>query len=65
MFIKQSLCADAIGPLFLVMKVVGPGIVAGQLSGGIDGLALTGNTLETGAMLVVLTTILGPVSGHI
>ena len=48
-----------------MMKVVGPGIVAGQLSGGIDGLALTGNTLETGAMLVVLTTILGPVSGHI
>ena len=60
---KQALCAEAIGTLFLVMTVVGSGIMANQLSGGIDGLALIGNTLATGAMLVVLISILGPVSG--
>ena len=36
---KQSLCAEAIGTLFLVMTVVGSGIMANQLSDGIDGLA--------------------------
>ena len=46
-----------------MMTVVGSGIIADQLSGGIDGLALLGNTLATGAMLVVLITILSPVSG--
>ena len=60
---KQALCAEAIGTLVLVMTVVGSGIMADQLSGGIDGLALIGNTLATGAILVVLITILGPVSG--
>ena len=60
---KQALCAEAIGTLFLVMTIVGSVIMADQLSGGIDGLALIGNTLATGAMLVVLITILGPVSG--
>ena len=60
---KQALCAEAIGTLFLVMTVVGSGITADQISDGIDGLALIGNTLATGAMLVVLITILGPVSG--
>ena len=56
---KQALCAEAIWTLFLVMTVVGSGIMADQLSGGIDGLALFGNTLATGAMLVVLTTNFG------
>tara|TARA_B100000963_G_C22603821_1_gene661487 strand:+ start:386 stop:616 length:231 start_codon:yes stop_codon:yes gene_type:complete len=60
---KQALCAEVMGTLFLVMTIVGSGIMADQLSGGIDGLALIGNTLATGAMLVVLITILGPVSG--
>ena len=60
---KKALCAEPIGTLFLVMTVVGSGIMADQLSGGIDGLALIGNTLATGAMLVVLITVLGPVSG--
>ena len=60
---KQALCAEAIGTLFLVMTVVGSGIMADQLSEGNDGLALLGNTLATGAILVVLITIFGPVSG--
>ena len=57
---KQALCAEATGTCFLVMTVVGFGIMAGQLSDGIDGLALVGNMLATGAILVVLITILGP-----
>tara|TARA_B100000242_G_C42967872_1_gene449039 strand:- start:457 stop:915 length:459 start_codon:yes stop_codon:yes gene_type:complete len=60
---KQALCAEAIGTPFLVMTVVGSRIMADQLSGGINGLALIGNTPPTGAMSVVLITILGPVSG--
>ena len=60
---KEAFCAEALGTLFLVMAVVGSGIMADQLSGGIDGLPLIGNTLATGAMLVVLITILGPISG--
>ena len=60
---KQALCAEALGTLLLVMTVVGSGIMADQLLGGIDGLALIGNTLATGAMLVVLITISGPISG--
>ena len=62
---KQALCAEAIRSLFLVMTVVGSGIMANQLPGGIDGLALIGNTLATRAMLVVLITILGLSLGHI
>ena len=60
---KQALFAEALGTFFLVMTVAASGIMVDQLSGGIDGLALIGNTLSTGAMLVVLITILGPVSG--
>lgn len=60
---KQTLCAEALGTLVLVMTVVGSGIMAEQLSGGSDGLALIGNTLATGCILVVLITLFGPVSG--
>ena len=60
---KKALCAEPIRTLFLVMTVVGSGIMAEQLSGDIDGLALSGNTLATGAMLVVLITVFGPVPG--
>ena len=60
---KQKLSAEALGTLILVMTVVGSGIMAEQLSGGIDGLALIGNTLATGCILVVLITLFGPVSG--
>ncbi|MGB6792668.1 MAG: MIP/aquaporin family protein, partial [Pseudolabrys sp.] len=43
--------------------VVGSGIMAEQLAGGNQAIALLGNTIPTGAILVVLITILGPVSG--
>lgn len=55
--------AELLGTGTLVATVVGSGIMADRLAGGNVALALLGNTLATGAMLVVLITVLGPVSG--
>ncbi len=60
---KQKLFAEAIGSFFLFATVVGSGIMAEQLSGGNVAVALLGNTMATGAMLFVLITMLGPISG--
>ncbi len=58
----RRLAAEALGTGFLVGTVVGSGIMAETLTG--DGaLALLANTLPTGAILVVLITCLGPISG--
>ena len=59
----RRLAAEALGTGILVATVVGSGIMAERLAGGNVALALLGNTLPTGAILVVLITILGPVSG--
>lgn len=59
----RKLCAEAIGTFFLLATVVGSGIMGDQLSGGSAGLALLANALATGAALVVLITMLGPISG--
>lgn len=59
----RKLCAEAIGTFFLLATVVGSGIMGDQLSGGSVGLALLANALATGAVLVVLITMLGPISG--
>lgn len=59
----RRLFAEGLGAFFLVACVVGSGIMASNLSGGNDGVALLANTLATGAILFVLITILGPVSG--
>jgi glycerol uptake facilitator-like aquaporin len=59
----RRLTAEALGSFFLFATVVGSGIMAEQLSGGNMAVALLGNTLATGAMLFVLITMLGPVSG--
>lgn len=59
----QKLAAEALGTLFLVTTVVGSGIMAESLSGGNMGVALLANAIATGAILFVLITILGPVSG--
>jgi glycerol uptake facilitator-like aquaporin len=59
----RKIAAECIGTMILVATVVGSGIMAEQLAGGNTAIALLGNTLSTGAMLVVLITILGPVSG--
>lgn len=59
----QRLGAEALGTAFLLATVVGSGIMAERLAGGNAALALLGNTLPTGAILVVLITMFGPISG--
>lgn len=59
----QRLLAEFIGTAFLLIGVVGSGIMAQNMSGGNDGLALLANAIATGAMLYVIITTLGPVSG--
>ena len=61
--IMRQLLAEALGTMLLVCTVVGSGIMAAELAGGNDGVALLGNTIATGAILYVLITILGSVSG--
>jgi glycerol uptake facilitator-like aquaporin len=60
--LPQRLVAEAFGTGLLVATVVGSGIMAETLTKD-TALALLGNTLPTGAILVVLITILGPISG--
>jgi glycerol uptake facilitator-like aquaporin len=60
--LTQRLASEALGTAFLVATVVGSGIMADRLTKDVA-LALLGNTLPTGAILVVLITILGPISG--
>lgn len=55
--------AEFLGAALLLATVVGSGIMAQRLAGGNIALALLGNTLPTGAILVVLILIFGPVSG--
>ena len=59
----RRLAAEGVGAFFLFATVVGSGIMAERLSGGNDAIALLGNTLATGAILFVLITMLGPISG--
>lgn len=61
--LSRRLLAEALGTAILVAAVVGSGIMAERLAGGNQALALLCNTIPTGAILVVLITILGPVSG--
>ncbi len=60
---SRAIAAEGIGSFFLFCTVVGSGIMAENLSGGNVAIALLGNTIATGAMLFVLITVLGPVSG--
>lgn len=55
--------AEAVGTGLLLAIVVGSGIMGERLAGGNDAIALLGNTLATGAGLVVLIHVFGPVSG--
>ena len=55
--------AEGLGTGLLVATVVGSGIMAERLAGGNIALALLGNTIPTGAILVVLILALGPISG--
>lgn len=55
--------AEWLGTFFLLATVIGSGIMAENLAGGNVAIALLGNTIPTGAILYVLITMLGPVSG--
>lgn len=59
----QKLAAEALGTALLVATVVGSGIMAETLAAGNVAVALLANTIATGAILYVLITVLGPVSG--
>lgn len=61
--LARRLAAEGVGAFFLFATVIGSGIMAETLAGGNDAVALLGNTLATGAMLFVLITMLGPISG--
>lgn len=60
--LPRRLAAEALGTLLLVAAVVGSGIMAESLTKD-TAIALLGNTIPTGAILVVLITIFGPISG--
>ncbi len=59
----RRLTAEALGTGFLVAAVVGSGIMAAKLAGGNGAIALLCNTIPTGAVLYVIITIFGPLSG--
>jgi len=59
---SRRIAAEALGTAILVATVVGSGIMASRLTND-TALALLGNTLATGAILVVIISVLGPISG--
>ncbi len=61
--LARRLAAEGVGSFFLFATVIGSGIMAEQLAGGNVAVALLGNTMATGAILFVLITMFGPVSG--
>ena len=61
--LSRRLTAEGLGTAALLVAVVGSGIMAERLAGGNMAVALLANALATGAALVVLITILGPLSG--
>jgi glycerol uptake facilitator-like aquaporin len=60
--LAHRLAAEALGTA-LLLAMIGSGIMGQRLAGGNDAIALLGNSLATGACLVVLITIFGPISG--
>jgi glycerol uptake facilitator-like aquaporin len=61
--LARRVAAEGLGAFLLFACVIGSGIMAQNLSVGNDAVALLGNTLATGAILFVLITMLGPISG--
>lgn len=61
--LPRRLAAEALGTALLLAIVIGSGIMGERLAGGNVAIALLGNTLATGAGLVVLITMCGPLSG--
>ncbi len=63
MTLTRRLTAEWLGTFSLLATVVGSGIMAERLAGGNVAIALLGNTIPTGAILVVLIMVFGPISG--
>jgi glycerol uptake facilitator-like aquaporin len=61
--LTRRLAAEAFGTALLLATVIGSGVMGERLADGNEALALLGNTFPTGAMLVVLISMLGPISG--
>lgn len=61
--LAQRLAAELVGTALLLATVVGSGIMAENLAGGNVAIALLGNTIPTGAILVVIILMFGPISG--
>ena len=61
--LARRLAAEGVGAFFLFATVIGSGIMAENLSRGNEAVALLGNTIATGAILFVLITMFGPISG--
>lgn len=61
--LNRRLAAEFVGTALLLATVVGSGIMAENLAGGNVAIALLGNTVATGAILMVLILIFGPISG--
>lgn len=60
---KQKLLAEALGTAFLLIGVIGSGIMGDTLSGGNTAIALLANAIATGCILYGIITCLGPISG--
>ena len=63
MTLSRPLVAEFFGTALLLAVVIGSGIMGERLAGGNVAIALLGNTLATGAGLVVLIHMFGPISG--
>jgi len=61
--LTRRLAAEALGTALLLAVVIGSGVMGERLAGGNSAIALLANTLATGAGLVVLITVFGPLSG--
>lgn len=61
--LRRRLVAEALGTGMLIATVIGSGIMAEDLAGGNVAIALLGNTVATGAILVVIILMFGPLSG--
>lgn len=59
----RKLAAEGLGTAFLLIGVVGSGIMGETLAGGNVAIALLANAIATGCMLYVIITVLGPISG--
>jgi len=61
--LRRRLAAEALGSLLLLAIIIGSGIMGERLAGGNAAIALLANTMATGAGLMVLIVIFGPLSG--